>query len=79
MAGHPLWPAIPIYGLVVSSDHPIAHTTNNLDQQLVLLWITLISGKGLLLVRYPHLVHHHAIRVWMEIAVKLDGIGELVV
>jgi len=26
-----------------SPDDPIAHTTNNLDQQLVLLWITRFS------------------------------------
>jgi len=34
--------------VVGSSDHPIAHTTNKLDQQLVLLWITLLQrGQGL--------------------------------
>jgi len=31
-----------------STDHPIAHTTNKLDQQLVLLWMTLLHrGQGL--------------------------------
>ena len=43
-------------------------------------WIVALRAvEEWLFVCNPHLVHNHAVGIWVKIAVKLNGIGELVV